>query len=95
MGKFTKKVPNCGSTNVHIQELESGSDLSELYDVYCRDCEWSGDISPDLPLVSKKGTKRLCINHYQSVQPKIQPLSRNFAKPQSRNLKIRLENPFS
>ena len=49
MGKVTpKRCPNCGSTNIHSQELESPHHLSELYDVYCIDCEWSGDISPDL-----------------------------------------------
>ena len=48
--KKPKRCPNCGSTNIHNQELESGRRFEELYDVYCRDCEWSGDISPDLPL---------------------------------------------
>ena len=42
--------PNCGSTNIHNQELESGHQFSELYDTYCRDCKWSGDISPDVQL---------------------------------------------
>ncbi|MGD0070179.1 MAG: hypothetical protein ABSB71_01295 [Candidatus Bathyarchaeia archaeon] len=51
MGKvIPRRCPNCGSTNIHIQELESPHNLSELYDVYCRDCKWSGDISPDLSL---------------------------------------------
>jgi hypothetical protein len=51
MGKLTpKRCPNCGSTNIHNQELESPHEWEEWYDVYCRDCEWSGDISPDLPL---------------------------------------------
>jgi len=51
MGKVPpKRCPNCGSTNIHVQEMVSPYDLAELYDVYCRDCEWSGDISPDLPL---------------------------------------------
>ena len=55
MGKvIPKQCPNCGSTNIHIQELEPSKDLEELYDVYCRDCEWSGYISPDLPLISKE-----------------------------------------
>ncbi len=54
MGKYPpKRCPNCGSENIHNQELESGSEYSELYDTYCRDCEWSGDISPDLPLDGK------------------------------------------
>jgi len=49
MGNLTpKRCPNCGSTNIHIQELESPHELAELYDVFCRDCKWSGDISPDL-----------------------------------------------
>ena len=56
MGKVTpKRCPNCGSTNIHNQELEPSNDLEELYDVYCRDCEWSGYISPDLPLKPKQG----------------------------------------
>jgi predicted HTH domain antitoxin len=42
-----KRCPNCGSENIHNQELEARSDSSELYDTYCRDCKWSGDISPD------------------------------------------------
>lgn len=51
MGKVTpKRCPNCGSTNIHVQELVSPLDLAELYDVYCRECGWSGDISPDLSL---------------------------------------------
>jgi hypothetical protein len=51
MGKLIPKYcPNCGSTNIHNQELESPHEWEEWYDVYCRDCEWSGDISPDLPL---------------------------------------------
>jgi predicted nucleic-acid-binding Zn-ribbon protein len=56
MGKVTpKRCPNCGSTNIHIQELESPHDWEEWYDVYCRDCGWSGDISADLP--ANKGKK--------------------------------------
>ena len=55
MGKLVPKhCPKCGSTNIHNQELEPSNDLEELYDVYCRDCEWSGDISPDLPLNPKQ-----------------------------------------
>jgi hypothetical protein len=58
MGKLTPKhCPKCGSTNLHIQELGSPHDYEEWYDVYCRDCEWSGDISPDLPSVPKKGKR--------------------------------------
>lgn len=50
MGKLAPKhCPKCGSTNLDIQELGSPHDYEEWYDVYCRDCEWSGDISPDLP----------------------------------------------
>jgi hypothetical protein len=45
-----KHCPNCGSINIHNQELESRHPTSELYDAYCRDCQWSGDISPDIPL---------------------------------------------
>jgi hypothetical protein len=30
--------------------MQSPYETSELFDVYCRDCEWSGDISPDIPL---------------------------------------------
>ena len=59
MGKYIpKRCPNCGSTNIHNQELESGSETSELYDTYCRDCEWSGDISPDIPLEEVKTAKQ-------------------------------------
>ena len=59
MGKYTPKCcPNCGSTNIHNQELESGSNCSELYDTYCRDCEWSGDISPDMPFSEDEGAKQ-------------------------------------
>lgn len=48
MGKLKPKhCPNCGSANIHNQEMGAHSDSSELYDTYCRDCEWSGDISPD------------------------------------------------
>ena len=55
MGKVTpKRCPNCGSTTIHNQELESPHDYEEWYDMYCRDCEWSGDISPDLPLNPKQ-----------------------------------------
>ncbi|MGD0994080.1 MAG: hypothetical protein ABR909_00985 [Candidatus Bathyarchaeia archaeon] len=51
MGKLTPKhCPNCGSPNIHIQEMQAQSKASEVYDIYCRDCEWSGDISPDIPL---------------------------------------------
>ncbi len=45
-----KHCPKCGSANIHNQEMVSSHDTSELYDVYCRDCKWSGDISPDIPL---------------------------------------------
>jgi predicted nucleic-acid-binding Zn-ribbon protein len=51
MGKLIpKRCPNCGSANIHVQEMQSPYETSELFDVYCRDCEWSGDISPDIPL---------------------------------------------
>jgi len=51
MGKvIPKRCPNCGSKSIRVQELESPHDLAELYDVFCRDCKWSGDISPDLSL---------------------------------------------
>jgi hypothetical protein len=52
-----KHCPNCGSINIHNQELISRHPTSELYDTYCRDCEWSGDISPDIPSTQKKATK--------------------------------------
>jgi len=52
--KVPKRCPNCGSANIHNQELEPSNDLEELYDVYCRDCEWSGYISPDLPLTPEE-----------------------------------------
>jgi len=49
MGKKPPKaLPELWLNNLHIQELESPHDYEEWYDVYCRDCEWSGDISPDL-----------------------------------------------
>ena len=55
MGKLAPKhCPKCGSTNIHNQELEPSNDLEEQYDVFCRDCEWSGDISPDLPMIPKE-----------------------------------------
>jgi len=58
MGKaMPKHCPNCGSTNIHIQEMESPYDLSELYDVFCRDCKWSGDISPDISIKAAKSEK--------------------------------------
>jgi hypothetical protein len=49
-----KHCPNCGSTNIHNQELVSRHRTSELYDTYCRDCTWSGDISPDIPFNKKE-----------------------------------------
>jgi hypothetical protein len=52
-----KHCPNCGSTNTHNQELISRHPTSELYDTYCRDCTWSGDISPDIPSTKKKAAK--------------------------------------
>ena len=53
MGKvIPKRCPNCGSKSIRVQELESPHDLAELYDVFCRDCKWSGDVSPDLPLLN-------------------------------------------
>ena len=54
MGTLTPKhCPKCGSTNIHNQELELDSVSEELYDVYCRDCGWSGYISPDLSFSEK------------------------------------------
>ncbi|MCL5877399.1 MAG: nucleotidyltransferase family protein [Candidatus Bathyarchaeota archaeon] len=51
-----KHCPSCGSINIHNQELRSRHPTSELYDAYCRDCQWSGDISPDISL--NKGEKK-------------------------------------
>jgi predicted nucleic-acid-binding Zn-ribbon protein len=52
-----KHCPNCGSANINNQEMDAPSDSSELYDTYCRDCEWSDDISPDIPLSKLRGRK--------------------------------------
>jgi hypothetical protein len=54
-----KHCPNCGSTNIHNQELESRHPISELYDTYCRKRQWSGDISPDIPLGKATHTSEL------------------------------------
>jgi len=79
MGKLTPKhCPNCGSTNIHNQELEPSNDLEELYDVYCRDCEWSGDISPDLPIpkekVSREEAKELKALNREALRGEFVPL---------------------
>ena len=80
--KFTPKhCPNCGSANIHNQPLESPFDTSELYDTYCRDCEWSGDISPDLPFSKgedakqkrKKTRNNYGINHEDSKRNNSNP----------------------
>ena len=86
MGKKTPKhCPNCGSTNIHNQELEPSNDLEELYDVFCRDCEWSGYISPDLPLnpkekVSPDEMKELKARKREALRGECVPLE-DVAKP--------------
>jgi hypothetical protein len=69
MGKIEPKhCPNCGSENIHNQELETSNDTSELYDTYCRDCKWSGNISSDLPLNNKKTLQEI-ISILQTLKP--------------------------
>ena len=79
MGTLTPKhCPKCGSTNIHNQELEPSNDLEELYDVYCRDCEWSGYISPDLTLkeerISPEETKELKALKREALRGECVPL---------------------
>lgn len=53
-----KRCPECGSTNINYVDLatERGN---IVYDTYCYDCNWSGDISPDsdLDYCSKEETR--------------------------------------
>jgi len=44
-----KHCPNCGSTNIE-SVVGKNNQGSAIHDTYCRDCEWSGDISPDSDL---------------------------------------------
>ncbi len=55
---IAKRRANCSSANIHNPPLESPFDTSELYDTYCRDCEWSGDISLDLPFSEGEDAKQ-------------------------------------
>ncbi len=58
MDKYAPKhCPNCGSTNLHNMPLEPKNEWEELYDTYCRDCEWSGDISPDRKTERRRNRK--------------------------------------
>lgn len=46
-----KLCPNCGSGKINWVTLISGDGRESLiYDTYCYDCRWSGDISPDADL---------------------------------------------
>jgi predicted nucleotidyltransferase len=69
MGKIEPKhCPNCGSENIHNQELETSNDTSELYDTYCRDRKWSGNITPDIPLNNKKTLQEI-VSIIQTLKP--------------------------
>ena len=49
---YVRYCPGCGARELNKQEVgpATPSDTSNLgYDVYCRVCEWSGDILPDVP----------------------------------------------
>lgn len=50
-----KRCPNCGSSAIEfvIGENNHGS---AIYDTYCEDCTWSGDISPDSDLRVYRGS---------------------------------------
>jgi len=39
--------PNCGSDKINYVELMSNFRGSILWDTFCKDCEWSGDVRPD------------------------------------------------
>ena len=45
-----KHCPCCGSTNINYVELMTNFRGSIIWDTYCKDCEWSGDINPDIDL---------------------------------------------
>jgi len=49
-----KLCPECGSTNINYVELATVKRGSLVYDTYCYDCDWSGDISPDADLDFKE-----------------------------------------
>lgn len=43
-----KHCPGCGSTNIDQgPNLERPDSEERVFDVYCQDCKWSGDVSPD------------------------------------------------
>jgi len=45
-----KHCPDCGSENINYVELMTNFRGNAIYDTYCEDCGWSGDISPDSDL---------------------------------------------
>ncbi|KXB08682.1 hypothetical protein AKJ59_00670 [candidate division MSBL1 archaeon SCGC-AAA385M02] len=45
-----KHCPNCGSENINYIECFTNFRGNIAWDTYCKDCEWSGDISPDSDL---------------------------------------------
>ena len=49
-----KFCPNCGAplvrvsgTKIWVMPLGEKKDRVDTFDVYCNECEWSGNISPD------------------------------------------------
>ncbi|MEX0569484.1 MAG: hypothetical protein Q6363_010085, partial [Candidatus Njordarchaeota archaeon] len=44
-----KYCPNCGKPLKNIKMVLSREEnkITIIYDVFCHECEWSGDISPD------------------------------------------------
>lgn len=46
-----KHCPGCGGTVLdHGAAIVQENPDNPVFDVLCRSCGWSGDISPDLPL---------------------------------------------
>jgi len=45
-----KNCPNCGSDNINYVELMTNFRGNAIYDTYCKECGWSGNISPDSDL---------------------------------------------
>lgn len=41
-----KYCPRCGAADLDVVEVGDGE--YAVYDVFCRDCGFSGDISPDI-----------------------------------------------
>lgn len=45
-----KHCPECGAVNIHSVEMSTEKRGSLVWDAYCYDCGWSGDINPDSDL---------------------------------------------